>query len=122
MSSGEKRRYPRLSLKIDDGIFGHFLLPGPDQTKLVASIMNLSAGGINVAVSSSFKDKIRQYDILLLKQVVGVRNLAFLSDIKRKFAGSKNWSPPIMYPWGANSASLWIRCDGKSVNWCIRNA
>jgi c-di-GMP-binding flagellar brake protein YcgR len=82
MSSGEKRLYPRLSLKIDDGCFGHFLLPGPDQTKLVASIMNLSAGGINVAVSSSLQDKIRQHDILLLKQIVGVRNLAFLSDIE----------------------------------------
>jgi c-di-GMP-binding flagellar brake protein YcgR len=93
MSSTEKRLYPRLSLKIDDGIFGHFLLPGIDQPKLVASIMNLSAGGINVAVPSTFQDKIRPNDILLLKQIAGARNLAFLSDIQAEIRWIKQLEP-----------------------------
>jgi c-di-GMP-binding flagellar brake protein YcgR len=93
MSSGEKRRYPRLSLKIDDGIFAHFLLPGLDHPKLLASIMSLSAGGINVAVPAIFKDKIRPKDILLLKQVAGARNLAFLSDIQAEIRWIQKLEP-----------------------------
>ncbi len=93
MSTGEKRLYPRLTLKIDDGYFGHFVLPEKEQPDLVVSIMNLSAGGINVAVPTSFEHRIQEGDILLLKQIAGARSLAFLSEIKAEIRWIKQLEP-----------------------------
>jgi c-di-GMP-binding flagellar brake protein YcgR len=80
MEVEEKRLYPRLHLCIEDGYFGHFKLPG--QESLMAPIVSLSAGGINMAVSEAAQDRIKEGDILLLRNIAGGANLAFLSDIK----------------------------------------
>lgn len=79
MAIAEKRLYPRVSLTIEDGYFGHFKLP--NQESLVTSIVNLSAGGINVAVPESALGQIQEGDSLLLQHIAGGRNLAFISDI-----------------------------------------
>ena len=76
----ERRQYPRLILSIDDGFFGHFLLP--DKTSLVASIVNLSAGGVNFSISPSKGNQIRIGDVLLLRNIAGATRLGFLEDIR----------------------------------------
>lgn len=48
----------------------------------MAPIVNLSAGGINMAVSEAARAKITEGDVLLLRNIVGGVNMAFLSDIK----------------------------------------
>lgn len=80
MAIGEKRLYPRVSLSFEDGYFAHFKLP--NQEVLVASIVNLSAGGINAAVPESDQNKVQEGDSLLLQHIIGGRSLAFLSGIK----------------------------------------
>ena len=79
MASAEKRKFPRLALLLQDGCFGHFILP--DQSILVASIINLSAGGLNMAIKADEAEKLKERDTLVLQQIVGAANLAFLSDI-----------------------------------------
>jgi c-di-GMP-binding flagellar brake protein YcgR len=80
MALEEKRLYPRLHLCIEDGYFGHFKLPS--QESLMAPIVNLSAGGINMEVAEAAQDKIKEGDILLLRNIAGGANLEFLRDIK----------------------------------------
>lgn len=80
MATEEKRLYPRLTLRIEDGYFGHFKLP--NQQRLMAPIVNLSAGGINMAIAGPSGNGLRQGDILLLCDIAGGTNLSFLNDIK----------------------------------------
>lgn len=80
MTIEEKRKYRRLDLGIEDGYFGNFQLSG-DET-IVAPIINLSAGGLNMAASEGDRDKINNGDILLLKNIAGGTNLSFLGHIK----------------------------------------
>ncbi|MBT8341952.1 MAG: PilZ domain-containing protein [Desulfatitalea sp.] len=75
----EKRLYPRLSLTLEDGYFGHFTTA--DQQTLVASIVNLSVGGINIVVAKADQDKIKEGDTLTLIDIAGNTQLSFLSDV-----------------------------------------
>lgn len=80
MPSEERRKFPRLTLAMEDGYFGSFKLP--DQQDLIAPILNLSAGGLNMAVSKEAEAKISEGDALMLKSLAGGTQLAFLSDIE----------------------------------------
>ena len=80
MTSTEKRKYRRLDLGVEDGYFGNFQLT--DGETIVAPIINLSAGGLNMAASDKDKDKVKKGDILLMQSIVGGTNLSFLSQIK----------------------------------------
>ena len=80
MAIEEKRLYPRLTLKVEDGYFVHFLCP--DQASLAAPIVNLSAGGINLVVPEATRGPIQEGDALILKQIAGGRSLSFLADIR----------------------------------------
>lgn len=79
MSPEDRRKAPRLTLAIEDGYFGSFQLPNAEN--LVAPILNLSAGGLNMLVSGQTRERIKEGDTLLLKTIVGGTRLAFLSDI-----------------------------------------
>jgi c-di-GMP-binding flagellar brake protein YcgR len=79
MTIEEKRKYPRLALGIEDGYFGNFMLT--DDEKLVGSIVNISAGGLNLAASEKVGQKIKVGDHLLLLSIAGGANLAFLQQI-----------------------------------------
>lgn len=92
MESEEKRLYPRLVLKLDDGYFGRFILP--DSQPLSAAIVNLSAGGINIAIPETAKDKIKEGDLLLLRNIAGGARLDFLSDIKSQVRWVKKLELP----------------------------
>ena len=80
MATEEKRLYPRLDLQIEDGYFGHFSLA--DNGRLAALIVNLSAGGINIAVAESESDKINDGNTLELQQISGGTNFSFLKDLR----------------------------------------
>ena len=98
MEAAEKRMYPRLCLTLQDGYFGHFILP--NQERLIASIVNMSAGGINLSMSENSKDGIQEGDILLLRNIVGGANLSFISEIK----GEVRWIKQL------DSGSLSVGC------------
>ncbi len=83
--SDEKRLYPRLNLNVDDGYFGNFITS--DGQKLVASIVNISAGGISIIVGVADQKKINEGDTVQLKSIIGGANLSFINDIR----GSIRW-------------------------------
>lgn len=80
MAVEEKRLYPRLVLKIEDGCFGHFKIA--NEEGLVAQILNLSAGGICVITSRKTAGKIKEGDLLLLTHIAGAASLKFISSVK----------------------------------------
>ena len=79
MTIDEKRKYPRLNLRIDDGYFGNFKLANNES--IAAPIMNISAGGLNMAAPESTRENIRTGDKLLLASIAGGANFAFMSDV-----------------------------------------
>ena len=76
----ENRHYPRVILGVEDGYFGNFKLP--NQASMVASIVNVSAGGMNMAVPEKSTSVISQGDVILLRNIAGATNLAFLEDVQ----------------------------------------
>ena len=80
MVTDEKRKYPRIALEIEDGYFGNFKLS--ENEKLVAPIVNFSAGGLNMAVPENIAKKIKKGDCLLLVSIAGGTNFSFVSQIQ----------------------------------------
>lgn len=79
MTIEEKRKYPRLALGIEDGYFGNFKLS--DDVKLVGPLVNISAGGLNLAAPEKVGQQIKVGDRLLLVSIAGGANFAFLQHI-----------------------------------------
>jgi c-di-GMP-binding flagellar brake protein YcgR len=79
MTDEEKRKYPRLRLRIEDGYFGNFRLDSSET--IAAPIVNISAGGLNMAAPESTKESIKKGDRILLASIAGGANFAFLSDV-----------------------------------------
>ncbi len=92
MKTEEKRAYPRLNLGIDDGYFGNFTCNGNDT--LVAQIVNISAGGLNMAVPLKEAAKLENNKILLLVNIAGGANFSFLSHIKAEIRWIKKLDLP----------------------------
>jgi c-di-GMP-binding flagellar brake protein YcgR len=88
MAINEQRRYPRLELNIEDGFFGNFLLP--DKKSIVASLVNLSAGGVNFAIPADKQAQIHEGDVLLLQHIAGATRLSFLEDIRSEIRWIKS--------------------------------
>jgi c-di-GMP-binding flagellar brake protein YcgR len=79
MTIKEKRKYPRLTLRIDDAYFGNFKLTNNEA--IVAPIVNISAGGLNMVAPESTKESIKKGDQLLLANIAGGTNFKFLTDV-----------------------------------------
>jgi c-di-GMP-binding flagellar brake protein YcgR len=79
MTIEEKRKYPRLTLGIEDGYFGNFT--SANDEKIVGPLVNISAGGLNLAVSQKADYKIKVDDRLLMLSIAGGANFAFLQKI-----------------------------------------
>jgi c-di-GMP-binding flagellar brake protein YcgR len=92
MAPDEKRKYPRLILKIEDGFFGNFKLSNADI--IIAPIVNISAGGLNMLVPDKAKDQIKAGDMLSLQSIAGGTNLSFLADIKAEVRWIKDLKRP----------------------------
>jgi c-di-GMP-binding flagellar brake protein YcgR len=76
----EKRKFPRVALKIEDGYFASFKLANDE--KLVGPIINFSAGGLNLEAPANAADKIKAGDRLFLINIAGGTTLAFVSQIE----------------------------------------
>ena len=79
MEIEEKRKYPRIALEIEDGYFGNFKLSNGE--KLVAPIVNFSAGGLNMAAPRNTAGRIKTGDRVLLISIAGGANFAFVKQI-----------------------------------------
>ena len=79
MAIEEKRKYARLALRIDDGYFGNFKLHNDE--KLVGPIVNISAGGLNMAAPEKVAHQLKIGDRLLLLSIAGGTNFAFIQKI-----------------------------------------
>jgi hypothetical protein len=90
--SDEKRQYPRLVLGVEDGFFGNFILT--DKNSLMASIVNISAGGVNFSAPAKVKEQISEGDVLLLKNIVGATQLSFLEGIQAEIRWIKAIGDP----------------------------
>ena len=92
METDEKRSCPRLVLGMDDGYFGSFIY-GNDGS-LIAQIVNLSAGGLNMAAPADATQTLHTGDVLLLARIVGGTSLSFISQIKAEI----RWIKPLDRP------------------------
>lgn len=104
MTIEEKRRYPRLVLKIDEGYFGNFKLA--DGNTIVAPIVNISAGGLNMIAPESAKESIQEGDQLLLAKIAGGASITFIHDVKSEV----RWIKPL-----DTSGSLSVGCQLKEL-------
>ena len=92
MATVEKRKYPRLALGIEDGYFGNFKLNSDES--FVAPIVNLSAGGLNMAAADSDCEKFKEGDQLLLNHIAGGTSLSFLQKITAEVRWIKKLDQP----------------------------
>lgn len=104
MTTGEKRKYPRLNLNIEDGYFGNFILT--TEESIVAPIVNLSAGGLNMAAADADCEKIKEGDRLTLNHIAGGTSLSFLNQIKAEIRWIKKLSRPGYYSVGCRFEGL----------------
>lgn len=70
---------PHVTLQMEDGFFGNFQLD--NQASLVAHILNLSTGGLNIAIPKKARSTLKNGDLLKLVCIIGTANLDFISDI-----------------------------------------
>lgn len=104
MTIDEKREHPRLILRIDDGYFGNFKLAN-DET-IVAPIVNISAGGLNMAAPESTKENIKEGDRILLSSIAGGTRFAFLRDVEAEVRWVKQLDTPGYISVGCKFADL----------------
>ena len=78
------RIFKRVEFEADDAIFGDFVLPS--QEPILWTIVNLGAGGFNLAIPQEDAVKVKAEDVVQLKRIIGTENLEFLdsaeADIK----------------------------------------
>lgn len=79
MAIQERRKYPRLALRIDDGYFGNFILA--DNENLLGSILNFSAGGVNLMLPANKAEKVKIGDRIMLASIAGGANFSFVNHI-----------------------------------------
>lgn len=75
----ELRQYKRVEFGIEEGFIAVMSL-GNDE-KFTAMIVNLSGGGLRLAVTEDNTKRIAAGDILMLRKIIGATNLQFLSNI-----------------------------------------
>jgi c-di-GMP-binding flagellar brake protein YcgR len=92
MTNEEKRTYPRLTLGLGDGFFGSFTSNGGET--LVAQIMTISAGGLNMAVAEKAAGRLTVGERLFLLSIAGGTNFSFLNHIKTEIRWAKRLDKP----------------------------
>ena len=82
--TNDNRIFKRVEFEADDAIFGDFILPS--QESILWTIVNLGAGGFNLAIPQEDAVKVKAEDVVQLKRIIGTENLEFLdsaeADIK----------------------------------------
>jgi hypothetical protein len=77
----ERRRFQRIFFSIEDGIKGILAFLDLQKGLLVAHIINISEGGLGLAVSKDKKDKIANGDQVILTHITGIEGLESLINV-----------------------------------------
>ncbi|MHC4455590.1 MAG: PilZ domain-containing protein [Planctomycetota bacterium] len=78
----EKRRFQRAVFSIGDGFIGVFSNDGFTNDSMAASIMNLSAGGLQFILPRDTSPEIGTGDHLILREIRGTTGLRFVSNLE----------------------------------------
>ncbi len=78
----EKRRFQRAVFAIGDGVIGVFSTDGFTNDSMAASIMNLSAGGLQFILPRDTSPEIGTGDRLILREIKGTTGLRFVSNLE----------------------------------------
>ena len=109
----ERRRHQRIFFSIEDGIKGIFAFSDHHKGLLTASIINVSEGGLGLALSKDKKDRIAQGDYVILSHITGIQGLEPLTNVDSEIK------------WVVDSPSLEFLCFGcefRDVTEPVRNA
>lgn len=78
----ERRRNQRIFFSIEDGIKGIFAFSDHHRGLLTANIINISEGGLGLALSKDKKDRIAQGDYVILSHITGIQDLEPLTNVE----------------------------------------
>jgi c-di-GMP-binding flagellar brake protein YcgR len=78
----EKRRFKRAVFSIEDGIIGVFSSNDFTNDSIAASIMNISAGGLQFILPRGAYPEIGTGDRLILREIKGTTDLKFISNVE----------------------------------------
>jgi c-di-GMP-binding flagellar brake protein YcgR len=78
----ERRRFHRLFFTMEDGIIATFAFSDLQKGLLTAHIINLSEGGLGLALSKHEEQRIWKGDYLVLSHVKGIKGLESLINVK----------------------------------------
>jgi hypothetical protein len=77
----ERRRFRRVFFSIDDGVRGILAFSDLQRGVLAAHIINISEGGLGLALGKDKKDRIARGDPVILTHVTGIEGLEFLVNV-----------------------------------------
>jgi c-di-GMP-binding flagellar brake protein YcgR len=78
----EKRRYQRIFFSIEDSIKGIFAFSNHQKGLLTANIINISEGGLGLALNKDKKDRINKGDYVILTHIMGIQGLESLTNVE----------------------------------------
>jgi hypothetical protein len=77
----EKRRFRRIFFSIGDGVKGILAFSDPQRGLLAAHIINISEGGLGLALSKDKKNRIAKGDYVILTHITGIQGLESLINV-----------------------------------------
>jgi c-di-GMP-binding flagellar brake protein YcgR len=78
----ERRRYQRTFFPIEEGIKGVFAFSDHQRGILTVSIINISEGGLGLAINKDKKDRITKGDYVILTHITGIEGLESLINVE----------------------------------------
>lgn len=78
----EKRSSQRIFFSIEDGIKGVFAFPDQQKGLFTATIINISEGGLGLALSKDKKDRIDKGDYVVLTHIMGIQGLESFANVE----------------------------------------
>ena len=76
----ERRRYQRIFFSMEDGVKGIFAFPDHQKGLLTANIINISEGGLGLALNRDKRDRIHKGDYVILTHIIGIQGLESLTN------------------------------------------
>jgi c-di-GMP-binding flagellar brake protein YcgR len=86
----ERRRFQRTFFSIEEGIKGIFAFPDHQRGLLTAGIINISEGGLGLALSKDKKDRIAKGDYVILTHIMGIEGLESLTNVEAEIKWTVN--------------------------------
>ena len=81
MSGAERRKFKRVLFTIEDGIIGTLSMPGAEDRKITADIINISEGGICLTFKPILNQKIKEGDRLLLTELKSAKSKQLIINV-----------------------------------------